>query len=232
MKLQDLGVIFDWDGVVIDSSEHHETSWERLSAETGLSLPEDHFKRGFGMKNEVIIPHLLNWTHDPEEIRKLSLRKEELYREVVQERGIWALRGVTEFLSSLREAGIPRVIGSSTHRLNIETTLETLGLEGIFTGIISAEDVSKGKPDPEVFLKAAQRIGRAPAACVVIEDALVGIEAAHAAGMKVVAVATTNDLEQLSEADFAVASLSELGVQHLLPLFSAKVVEPTAGTLA
>ena len=83
MKRDDaLGAIFDWDGVIIDSSLHHEESWERLARETGFTLPEGHFKKGFGMKNEFIIPNVLNWSNRPEEIRELSLRKEELYREI------------------------------------------------------------------------------------------------------------------------------------------------------
>ena len=83
-----LGAVFDWDGVVIDSSRHHEESWNRLAAEAGRVLPEGHFLKGFGMKNEAIIPGILGWTRDEAEIRRLSLRKEVLYREVIRERGI------------------------------------------------------------------------------------------------------------------------------------------------
>ena len=109
-----LGAIFDWDGVIIDSSKHHEESWERLSKETGFILPKGHFKKGFGMKNEVIIPDILNWSDRPEEIRRLSLRKEELYREILLEWGIHPLPGVSEWLDDLRQRGIRSVIGSST----------------------------------------------------------------------------------------------------------------------
>ena len=87
------GAIFDWDGVIINSAEHHEKSWERLAKECGKILPENHFKRGFGMKNEVIIPELLGWATMPVEIRILSLRKEAIYREVVREQGMTALPG-------------------------------------------------------------------------------------------------------------------------------------------
>src|SRR5690349_16849473 len=99
--------LFDWDGVVIDSSSHHEESWERLGREIDKPLPEGHFKRSFGRKNEMIIPEILNWTHEPDEIRRLSLRKEALYREVVAERGVEALPGVRTWLERLRAAGIP-----------------------------------------------------------------------------------------------------------------------------
>ncbi len=218
MQTHTLGAIFDWDGVIIDSSSHHEESWERLAREISKPLPEGHFKRGFGMKNEVIIPELLRWTSDSAEIARLSLRKEELYREVVAERGVYPLPGVTDLLCALREAGIPRAIGSSTHRLNITTTLERIGISTLFDTIVSAEDVTHGKPDPQVFLECARRIGRSPENCIVFEDAFVGIEAARRGGMKVLAVATTNPLNSLTVADAAVSSLSEVSVALLVKL--------------
>jgi beta-phosphoglucomutase family hydrolase len=209
------GAIFDWDGVIINSAAQHEISWERLALENGKPLPENHFKRGFGMKNEVIIPELLGWTTVPVEIRLLSLRKEAIYREVVREQGMSALPGVAIWLQRLRDAGIPCVIGSSTHRENITTTLDVLGLGEFFPQIVTAEDVKRGKPDPEVFLTAAQRIGVEPSNAVVFEDALVGIAAAKAAGMRVVAVATTEPKEKLSHADWVVDQLDELSVEQL-----------------
>jgi HAD superfamily hydrolase (TIGR01509 family) len=204
------GALFDWDGVIIDSSSSHKESWERLANETGLPLPEGHFKKGFGRKNEFIIPHLLEWTNDVAEIERLSLRKEALYREVIAERGLDPLPGVRVWLERLREAGVPCAIGSSTHRANIDLSLGIIGLGEFFAGIVCGDDVSQGKPHPEVFLKAAARMGRPPARCVVFEDAFVGIEAARAGGMKVVAVATTHPLAELTAADLAVSRLDEL----------------------
>ena len=209
------GAIFDWDGVIINSASHHEISWDRLAKECGKVLPENHFKRGFGMKNEVIIPELLGWTSVPTEIRILSLRKEALYREIVREKGIEALPGVREFLQTLKNHGVPCVIASSTHRENITTTLEVLELEDFFTSIVTAEDVKRGKPDPEVFLTAATRIDVAPADAIVFEDALVGIAAAKAAAMRVVAVATTEPKDKLAHADWVVDRLDELTVSQL-----------------
>jgi beta-phosphoglucomutase family hydrolase len=209
------GAIFDWDGVIINSAEHHRVSWDRLAAETGYVLPAGHFKRGFGMKNEKIIPELLQWTTNPEEIQMISLRKEEIYREVVKEMGIEPLPGVEPWLTLLRDEGIPCVIASSTHRENITTTLEVLGLGSFFADIVSAEDVLRGKPDPEVFLTAAKQIRVNPSDGVVFEDALVGIAAAKAAGMRVVAVATTNPKEILQEADWVVDRLDVLRVDEV-----------------
>src|SRR5471032_404130 len=192
------GAVFDWDGVIINSAAQHELSWERLARECGKTLPENHFKRGVGMKNEVIIPEVLHWTAAPVEIRILSLRKEAIYREVVREQGMTALPGVESWLRVLRDEGIPCAIASSTHRENITTTLDVLGLAEFFSAIVTAEDVKRGKPDPEVFLTAARRIGVEPGNAVVFEDALVGITAAHAAGMRVVAVATTEPMDKLT----------------------------------
>jgi len=218
MLASKIGAIFDWDGVIIDSSALHEKSWERLAAETGFKLPAGHFKRGFGMKNTFIIPKILKWVEAPDEVHRLSLRKEELYRELVAECGIEPLPGVTHWLEELRRYGIPCAIGSSTERLNIDAILNVLGIGHCFSAIVSADDVSHGKPDPEVFLTAAQRIDRDPACCVVFEDALVGIEAAHRGGMKVVAVATTNPIETIGAADLAVRRLDELTVDKLTRL--------------
>ena len=209
------GAIFDWDGVIINSAAHHEASWERLAAELNKTLPVGHFKRGFGMKNEVIIPELLGWTTDPGEISTISLRKEELYREVVRERGIAPLPGVEAWLRALRSAKIPCIIASSTHRANIEATLEVLGFADYFAGIVSAEDVKRGKPDPEVFLTAAKQVGVDTMNAVVFEDALVGIAAAHAGGMKVVAVTTTEPRERLAHADWVVDRLDQLDLAQL-----------------
>jgi HAD superfamily hydrolase (TIGR01509 family) len=216
------GALFDWDGVIIDSRAHHEESWERLARELGKPLPEGHFLKGFGRKNEFIIPHLLGWTCDAQEIRAISLRKEALYREVVADWGLEALPGVRTWLERLRDAEVPCAIGSSTHRANIDLSLGLIGLTGFFAGIVTAEDVSQGKPHPEVFLKAAAGIGRAPELCVVFEDAHVGIEAARAGGMRVVGVATTHPREELAGTDIAVERLDALQPQDLAGWFSTE----------
>ncbi len=213
------GALFDWDGVVIDSSAAHERSWDLLAEEEKRPLPPGHFKRGFGRKNTVIIPDILGWTSDPKEIARLDARKEELYREIIRERGIEPLPGVRELLQGLKEAGIPCCVGTSSSRENIETIMDIADLREFFADITSAEDVSQGKPDPEVFVKAAQKIHRQPEDCVVFEDAIHGIEAGLAGGMKVVAVATTNKLEDLGIADLAVDRLTEVDVARLRELF-------------
>ncbi|MGE9295753.1 MAG: HAD family hydrolase [Puniceicoccales bacterium] len=213
-----IGAIFDWDGVVIDSSTAHERSWEMLAEEKGLYLPPDHFIKGFGRKNQFIIPNLLNWTHDHDEIEALGARKEELYREIIQREGIEALPGVRELLAFFKEKQIPCVVGTSTPRINAETVMAALGVTEYFQDITAAEDVSHGKPDPEVFLIAAQKINREPARCLVFEDAHYGIEAGLRGGMKVVGVATTHTLDELEDAHMRVNRLSDLDYDAMLAL--------------
>ncbi len=214
------GAIFDWDGVIIDSASLHEQSWRRLAAELGKSMAPDSFVRGFGMKSAQIIQQIHHWASEPEEIARLSRRKEELYREIVARSDIAALPGVVEWLHRLDEAKAPCAVASSTERRNIDAVLQRIGLGEAFAAIVSAEDVVCGKPDPEVFLKAAERLGLAPEQCVVFEDAYVGIEAGHAAEMKVVAVATTHSVEELKEADIVVRRLDELRVEQLAQVLS------------
>ncbi len=201
-------VIFDWDGVVIDSSALHERSWELLAEEISQPLPPGHFKAGFGKKNQEIIPSILGWSADPAEIRRLGDRKEILYRELVKTEGVCILPGARELLATLREAGIPRSVGSSTPRSNLDAIFAATGLGELFDAVVCGDDVTNGKPAPDVFLLAAEQLGMSPADCLVIEDAHVGIEAAHRAGMKVLAVATTHPLAELSDADRAVVSLA------------------------
>ena len=114
MPTSALGAIFDWDGVIIDSSAAHEQSWELLAAAEHRVLPPGHFKAGFGRKNQVIIPQILKWATDPAEIERLAHRKEELYRDNLKNTGIAALPGVRELLEGLRAAGVPCLVGSST----------------------------------------------------------------------------------------------------------------------
>lgn len=214
-----LGALFDWDGVVIDSSSQHERSWEMLADEIGQPLPPDHFVRGFGMKNQVIIPHILRWTEDPDLVHRYSLRKEALYREIIAREGITPLPGVKSVLQMLKEKAVPCSVASSTHRENIEVIFDAIGLREYFGAVVTAEDVSHGKPDPEVFLKAAEKIRRKPRNCVVFEDAHVGIDAGLAAGSKVIAVATTNDISELGAADSAVHSLQDVSWDLFSGLF-------------
>lgn len=202
--------IFDWDGVVVDSSGYHRRSWERLARQEGRGLPEGYFEESFGMRNEAIIPDVLGWSREAGQVRRLSARKEELYRRIIAEEGIRPLPGAQDLLEGLRRRGVPRAVGSSTERANINCALSAMGMEGRFETIVAGEDVRRGKPHPEVFTRAAALLGARPERCVVFEDAPVGIEAAGAAGMKVIGVATTHPAETLRGADLVVSGLEEV----------------------
>jgi HAD superfamily hydrolase (TIGR01509 family) len=173
------------------------------------------------MKNEVIIPRVLEWAKDPAEIDRLARAKEQIYRDLVDRDGISPIPGVVEWLVMLKAAGIPCAIGSSTHRLNIDCVLRHINLADYFTAIVAGNDVKHGKPAPDIFLKAAERLGYSPDRCVVFEDAHVGIEAARAGGMKVVAVTTTHPEDSLQVADVVVDRLDALTVSGVAALLLA-----------
>jgi len=216
------GVLFDWDGVVIDSSSQHERSWELLAVERSLPLPDGHFRAGFGKKNEVIIPWL-GWGDDPLLVTELANRKEELYRYLVAEEGVTILPGAQQLLQSLKDEGVARALGSSTPRDNLDALFAATGLDQFFDAVVSGSDVTEGKPNPEVFLLGAERLGLPPQRCIVIEDAFAGIEAARRAGMKVVGVATTNPINELTICDLAISTLLEVDpgrLHSLLKTFS------------
>jgi len=207
--------VFDWDGVILDSSRHHEESWERLAQETGKPLPTGHFRKGFGRRNIEIMRDMLGWSRNLEEINRLSQRKEELYREVVEEWGIDPLPGVRPWLERLFEAGIPCGIGSSTEAKNVEVGLKKLGFGNFFQTAVTAEHVQRGKPAPDVFLEVSRRLKTEPARCVVFEDAPAGVEAGRAAGMRVVGVTTTHPGGHLEGVFREVARLDELTVEEV-----------------
>ena len=216
------GVIFDWDGVIVDSSDLHLKSWETLANELKLPLPNDHFEKGFGKRNETIIPQILGWSKDPVQINHWGKRKEEIYREFGNKDGIKLAPGSKDFLKQIPSSTFRCSIGTSTERKNVELAISQHDLSQYFLGAACSEDVSKGKPDPEVFLKAAKVLSITPKDCVVFEDSPHGIEAAIRAGMKTVALTTTHPSTTFMHLnpDLLVASLADLSVDQVEKLFS------------
>ncbi len=210
-----IGAIFDWDGVIVDSSHIHEKSWELLAEDENLTLPQGHFRKGFGMKNEYIISEILHWSNNIREINRLSHCKENLYREIVAKETLQPLPGVVGFLTMLMDLDIPCAIGSSTPMANIQLIIDKLEINEFFSGIVSGDDVTKGKPNPQVFYMAAQKIYCQPEQCIVFEDAPAGIAAAHNGGMKAVAIASTHAQKSLRDADIVVHSFEELHFNKL-----------------
>lgn len=205
----------------MDSSRHHEESWERLAKEIGRPLPAGHFRRGFGCRNIEIMRDMLAWSQDLREIDQWSSRKEELYREVVQDRGIEALPGVRSWLQCLMDSGVPCGIGSSTEEKNVRLGLQKLGLAGFFQAVVTAEHVQRGKPAPDVFLEVSRRLRVDPSRCVVFEDAPAGVAAGRAAGMKVIGVTTTHPEGHLEGVVREVSRLDELQVSEVAGWYAA-----------
>ncbi|HEY4035957.1 MAG TPA: HAD family phosphatase [Ktedonobacteraceae bacterium] len=201
-------VIWDLDGVIIDSAEEHRKSWHRLAQAEGLSLTDEQFYATFGMRNDVIIPKLWG-PMPPERIEAMADRKEEYYREFMRNAAT-PLPGAIELLSALRDAGYRQALASSTPIKNIELVNEILSLDRYLSALVSGESVAHGKPAPDVFLKAAAELEIEPARCLVIEDAVVGVQAAHAGGMLCIAVAGERDLPELRKADLMVKDLREV----------------------
>ena len=216
------GAIFDWDGVVVDSSNLHKKSWESLAQELEISLPNDHFEKGFGKRNETIIPEILKWSQDDVTIDAWGKRKEEIYREIAKSEGINLAPGAKEFLGKMYTLNIKCSIGTSTERKNVELAIGQHGLSEFFNGAICSEDVKMGKPDPEVFLKAARIISAAPQECIIFEDSPHGIEAGKKAGMKTVALTTSHPSDTFMHLnpDLIVSSLAAVEPKSLLELFN------------
>jgi HAD superfamily hydrolase (TIGR01509 family) len=191
--------IFDHDGVLVDSYQLHLESWLELGRRTGLPFTEALIHRTFGMTNPSIFRELLGDSLGPDEISRYADLKEECYRTAARNR-LTLMPGVRDLLDQLSQAGVRLAIGSSGPRPNLDLTVELCGLTDRFSAIVSLEDISRGKPDPEVFLLAARKAGIEPSRAIVFEDAPVGIEAARAAGMWAVGIGTTHPLEKLRDA--------------------------------
>jgi len=219
--LKHFGAIFDWDGVVVDSSHIHLKSWEMLAEELDLPLPLDHFERGFGKRNQTIIPDILGWTKNIELIEKWGLRKEEIYREIASSDGIPLAKGSKEFLERIQPEPFRCAIGTSTERKNVELAIKQHDLSEFFSASACSEDVQVGKPNPEVFLKAAAGLSILSTQCVVFEDSPHGIEAAINANMKSVALTTSHPANVFMhlKPDLVIGSLAEVTPKQIIELF-------------
>jgi beta-phosphoglucomutase len=210
-------VIFDVDGVLIDSYEAHFQSWLKMFGEHGASFTEQEFRKTFGRTSHDIIAALYGAELSDADIRAWDDRKEALYREIIRE-SFPAIDGATQLVDALDDAEFRLAVGSSGPMENIALTLECLGRAELFDAVVTRVDVTRGKPDPQVFQIAAERLDTPPAECVVVEDAPAGIEAANRAGMASVALTGTATREELAHARLVVDSLRELTPERLRAL--------------
>lgn len=217
-----LAVIFDVDGVLTDSYVPHYKSWERMFGEIGVEFSDAQFRSTFGRTNRDIFAQLYpGETMTAERIKELGDRKEALYREIINEE-FTPLPGAAALIDALSVAGFKLGVGSSGPPENVRLTLEKLARSERFDAIVTGADVTHGKPNPEVFLKAAERLGVPPAQCAVIEDAPQGIEAANAAGMTSIAVLGTTTREKLAHATLVVDGHHELTPARIAELIRAR----------
>lgn len=208
---ESLGVIFDVDGVLIDSYQPHFESWRRIARNHGVNYTETLFAQGFGRTSREIIARDWNMPDlSPEEIAAIDDAKEAAYREIVAT-NFPHMPGATELVKSLHADGFRIAVGSSGPRANVLLAVEQLGIGDYLDGIVTGQDVSRGKPDPQVFLVAAERLGLPPECCAVVEDAPAGVEAAHAAGMACVGFPSTGRVPaDVAQADLKISDLSDL----------------------
>jgi len=212
---QPKAAIFDMDGVLIDSYRAHFESWRQVAAEHNRVYTETQFAAGFGRTSrEVIAEQWQGESLPSEKIAEIDRRKESLFREIIS-RDFPAMAGAIELIESLVGAGFRVAVGSSGPTENVRLAIERLGIGRLLSATVTGDDVKRGKPDPQVFLIAAERMRVPPARCVVVEDAPVGVEAAHRGGMRAIALASTGrTVEQLRAAELVVTSLWELSTDR------------------
>jgi beta-phosphoglucomutase len=219
-----LAAIWDVDGTLVDTAELHFAAWIRLFGELSLPFTRDDFRFTFGRRNPEIFPELLGDRAREHDLTELADRKEGYYRAAAAASGVTLLPGVRPLLDALPEAGFAQAIGSSAPRENLDFLLDLIAIRPLFGAVIAAEDAKQGKPHPEVFLTAAERVRVPPSRCLVFEDAVVGVQAARAAGMRCIAVTfsghSTADALAAAGADLVVPSLEKLSTSDVRALLA------------
>jgi beta-phosphoglucomutase family hydrolase len=200
-------VLWDMDGTLLDSAEYHWLAWRETLADEGFDLTRDRFTATFGQRNDTILRTHFGPDFPLSEVDRIGSSKEARYRELVRTRGVEPLPGVRRWLARLRADGWRQAVASAAPLLNIQAILEALEIAKYLDAIVSAEDVQRGKPDPQVYLEAAARVGAPAARCIVVEDAPAGIEGARRAGMRAIGVLTSHPH---LPADVVVRTLDEL----------------------
>jgi len=198
-------VLWDLDGTIADSKDFHWRAWRETMLLGGVRISYEQFLHSFGQRNDAILGSWLPGA-SPERVVRLGDAKEAAFRRLVAEGPLHPLPGAVEWIEQLARQGWRQAIASSAPRANVQTMARVLGLERVMGALVSAEDVHRGKPDPEVFLVSAQRLGVEPARSVVVEDAAAGIEAARRGGMRSIGVGG----DALRAADVVVTALTDL----------------------
>jgi len=211
-------VLWDMDGVIADTAEYHYQAWKEIFGERGVAFSKADFMRYFGRRHDTIVRFALGDKLSAAEAQTISEKKQALYRRLVSTNVI-PLPGAVPLIKALNRQGIKTGIGTSAVPDNVAVILQGLGIENCFQAIAYGTEVPEGKPSPAIFLLAAQKLGVKPVNCVVIEDAIAGVDAARRAGMKCVAVTNSHPGDNLRDADLVVGSLEKVNVQVLKGLF-------------
>ena len=210
-------VIWDMDGVIANTAPYHFKSWQGVFKKRGIDFTEDDFRKTFGQRNNSIIRMILGAGVSQQEIDAITHEKEKSFRQNIG-KNIKPFSGVIELMKSLAEGQFKMALATSTPMENVRLLIAGLGIAEYFESIVSDEDVTEGKPNPQVFLVAARRLGVKPENCIVIEDSVAGVTAAKRAGMRCLAVTNTNPRDSLGEADLVVDSLEEVTASDLIKL--------------
>ena len=211
-------VLWDMDGVLVDTEEYHFVSWKETLGELGIPFNEVAFKQTFGMNNTGILERIYGRKLDADAIARISDRKESLFRELIRGKAE-LLAGVSHWLAQFQAWGLAQAVASSAPWENIEFLVAELDIATFFDALLSGFDLP-GKPNPDIFLKAADALHVHPQNCIVIEDAIAGVEAAKRAGMKCVAVLTTNPASALEKADRIFDHLDKMKEGDFVSLFA------------
>lgn len=188
--------VFDMDGTLVDNMHVHRDAWRLFLERKGLPFDEEQYHRNNTGTITEIIPRFFPEATDPAEAYRLGMEKEAVYRETYRGRVV-PLPGLLAFLDALRKAQVRIALATAADRGNIDFTLDELGIRDRFDALVGSEDVQRGKPHPDVYLRAAERLGIEPGHCLAFEDSHSGIQAALAAGMHVVGLATTHSRSEL-----------------------------------
>jgi len=207
-------VIWDMDGVIADTGPYHCKAWQGVFQKRGVKFTEEDFRRNFGQRNDTIIRNTLGEATPQSEVDAIAREKDNNFRNRVRQ-NIKQLPGAINLIKSLAEHGFKIALASSAPIENIQLITTGLGINNDFQAIVSGREVTEGKPSPQGFLLAAQRLGVEPKNCVVIEDAVAGVTAAKRAGMHCLAVTNTHPKTSLAEADMVVDTLEAVSVNDL-----------------
>ena len=207
-EMQYKGVIFDMDGVIVDNQDYHYEAWMKFCQKYDV-IPEGDVSRYFGMTNNDILTNIFPDNLSDKQLYEYAGEKEKLYQNLYQG-NIEIADGLERLLISLTEKGVKLGIATSAPSTNVDFVLGNTRLHIYFDVVVDSSMIKRGKPDPEIYLMAAEEMGLAPEECIVVEDSVAGVKAGKAAGMMVVAITTTSAREKLSEADQIIDHFNEL----------------------